>query len=271
MAEFENPMFRFAGVLTDLAEGRLAPTAWVVWWGAHAHEVEAACLQLSKPGWALKLKPTGATLGDNGVALISQRGACEILGFLNLPFVRSDRYQKHWQEDFAKFRAAEDAGKQARANQMGPRISALAEAFPKFARFLKKRIDKIDRLEEPATLQELAALEESLGVPLPSSFKRFLECTKSMSLDGFSIGVGSVCEHIAAVDGQSQPGKSICIAEYWLEADGDQVLLEHTPAPADDPPVFYYAHEARKSAARKLAPSFSAWIESLSRSPVFRR
>jgi hypothetical protein len=271
MDQSGNPILLFAGPLTDLAEGRLAPADWLAWWSVHARNVESACFRISNPGWFLKLEPSKSDLGANGVTLISQRGACEILEALKLPFVRSDRYQQGWKEDFEKFRAAEKARKQLLVKQFEPRFSALAVSFPKFARFLKKRASDIDRLEEPATGQEILSVEKSLGVPLPIACKHFFGSTKNLGLDGFSIGLENVFQHSAVIDGQPLETKTICIAEYWLEADGDQVLVAQSPQPPDDPPVYYYAHSARENKTRKLAPSFIGWIESLPRSPVFRK
>ncbi|HEY0685967.1 MAG TPA: hypothetical protein VGD45_26730 [Steroidobacter sp.] len=41
------------------------------------------------------------------------------------------------------------------------------------------------------------------------------------------------------------------------------------PPPVADPAVYYYAH-SEEGATRKLADSFTAWLEKLPRSPVFQ-
>jgi hypothetical protein len=54
----------------------------------------------------------------------------------------------------------------------------------------------------------------------------------------------------------------LCFAEYFLEADGDQVLwdvkagLQH-----GEYPVMYYAHESYPPSVRRIATSFSEWLE----------
>ena len=62
----------------------------------------------------------------------------------------------------------------------------------------------------------------------------------------------------------------MCFADYWLDADGDQVLFDLRNDSSDDPPVFYYSHEANPPCIRRIASSFSEWLEKLPRSDVFR-
>jgi hypothetical protein len=253
---------RFADTLKDLAEGRMDPDAWIGWWDENAAEVEAVCPR----GCFLKLKPRRpGPLGANEVALGSQGGACSILEALKLPFVRSDRYQIAWNEDFQRFCAAEKERKRLRIKELEPRLKSLEGLFPKFARFLRRRAGDVDQIDEPATDSEISAIENALGVPLPQTFKQLLNVTRELHMNALSLGVEQVFRHPAEVGG---PTGSICIADYWLEADGDQVLVEYRPDPLPDPPVFYYAHE--QGSARPLASRLTEWIESLSRSPIFR-
>jgi hypothetical protein len=55
----------------------------------------------------------------------------------------------------------------------------------------------------------------------------------------------------------------VCIADYWLEADGDQATFDLRDDAGDDPPVLYYDHG--RPAVRTVAKSFTAWIEALPR------
>lgn len=267
MSESQHPIIRFAGTLKELAEGRMEPDDWLAWWKEHTDEVEAACPR----GWFLKLKPMQVNSGANRAAFISQDGACAILESLGLSFVRSNRYQIAWNEDFQKFYAAEKDRKELRAKQIAPRLLALAGTFPKFARFLKKQANEIDQIEEPASEHEIVATEQSLGMPLPHAYKLFLECTRALSLDGLSIGLEQVFRHPAVIGGEPQTMETICIAEYWLEGDGDQVLVPYSVERTEDLPVYYYAHSAGTNIARELGSSITAWIESLPRSPLFRQ
>ena len=155
--------------------------------------------------------------------------------------------------------------------EFAPQIAAITEHFPKFGSFLKKRVRDIDTLEPAAAEAEITAAEQGLGVSLPDTYKRFLRCTKSLTFDVLSIGSFFVFPHPAKIVDAGIESGSICIADYWLEADGDQVLVECRPKMESDPPVYYYAHAEGPHAVRKLANSFSAWIELLPRSPVFRQ
>lgn len=267
MNESHHPARAFAGPLKDLAEGRTEPDAWIAWWGAHANEVERACPR----GWFLKLRPMHLEdSGANRAALISQGGACSVLEALQVPFIRSDRYQRAWEEDFRRLREQEKARADLRARQLAPGISALAEMFPILARFLKKRVGDIEQMKGPAQELDILAVEQALGVLLPGAYRQFLKCTSTLKLDGLSLGLEHTFAHPAVIAGERGAAPTICIAEYSLEGDGDQVLLECSASPEHDPPVFYYAHAARTHTARRLAASLSAWLESLPTSPVFR-
>jgi hypothetical protein len=266
MNDPQHPALQFVAVLKDLAEGRLEPSDWLTWWSNHSAEVEAACPR----GWFLKLKPSQLESGPNRAASISQVGAFAVLEGLDQPFVRSDRYDVAWSEDFRRFREGLALRKKQLADQFAPRLSALASVFPKFARFLRTRIDDIDEMEGGASEPEILELEESIGAPLPEAYKQFLRCTRLLALDGLSFGMRETCRHPAFIEGQQNEAGTICIAEFALEADGDQVLIECCAVPTDDPAVYYYAHSRGVNAARKLDTSISAWIETLPKSSVFR-
>ncbi len=269
MNEAQHPALRFADRFKDLAEGRVEPADWIAWWQAHAREVEAACPR----GWFLRLKTSVDRngFGINDVTWSCQEGAIYVLLALNVPFTRSDRYKAAREDEVQRFLADAKSRKAARAKQLTPRLAALAEIFPKFARFLKKHADDIDELDDPATEQEVEAVENSLGIPLPATCKQFLRCTKSLRLDGFAIGLAQIFRHPAVIHSGGAESPTICVADYWLESDGDQVLCPYASSPSEDPPAYYYAHSAGTNTARELAPSFSTWIESLPRSPVFKR
>jgi hypothetical protein len=264
-----HPAMRFADRLKDLAEGRVEPEDWLAWWETNSADVEAACPR----GWFLRLKVSANKSGFGIYDTVwgSQEGAIYILEALKVPFQRSDRYKNAREQEVQRFLAASKARKQERAKRFSPRLAAFGTVFPKFARFLKKVADDIDDIDEPASALEIEAAEKAIGIRLPEKYKEFLGCTKRLSLDGVSIGLDQVFNHPALIDSQSGPVPAICIAEYWLESDGDQVLVECSVSPSQDPPVYYYGHGAGKNLARPLAPSFSAWIESLPKSPVFKR
>jgi len=55
----------------------------------------------------------------------------------------------------------------------------------------------------------------------------------------------------------------LCFAEFFLEADGDQVLFDTGRGLMDgEYPIMYWAHEGRPPSVRRLAGSFHEFIES---------
>jgi hypothetical protein len=49
----------------------------------------------------------------------------------------------------------------------------------------------------------------------------------------------------------------LCFAEFFMEAEGDQVLLDFSGGlRGGEYPIYYYAHGARPPSVRKLADSF---------------
>jgi hypothetical protein len=252
-----HPALCFANTFKQLAEGTIEPDAWLEWWTANADAVKAACL----PGWFLRLKPRGGETSPTQAALASQDGACTVLSALDVSFVRSDRYRLAWKAEFDEFGASRKAEQKRVAALYAPKIAFLSAGFPKFARFLKKHAELIDDMQDPASESELVELEKAHGILLPAVLKRFLTSTKSLQMEGVSIGLTTIFRHPMSI-GQSNSG-SLCIADYWLDGDGDQVLVELSESPTDDPPVFYYNHDIPQ--VRKLAASVTAWVESLPR------
>ena len=111
----------FIGILKDLAEGRFEPAVWSEWWTQNSDRVQHACL----PGWYLRLKPKAAGRGVWGTVFGCQAGACHILDTLNVPYERSARYQREWEDEFRRFREVEDARKVERAERYTPIVKSL--------------------------------------------------------------------------------------------------------------------------------------------------
>ena len=62
----------------------------------------------------------------------------------------------------------------------------------------------------------------------------------------------------------------LCFAEFFLEADGDQVLFDVSRGlVGGEDPVLYYAHEA--ASVRRLADTPAEFIDSLLDYPAFRQ
>ncbi len=130
-----------------------------------------------------------------------------------------------------------------------------------------------------ATEAELEELESSLGLALPESYKKLLRCSRGFWLfDGaiqLSTGhpffhefprleqLSRVQQLAVRTRGGSWPPASngmLCFAEFFMEADGDQVLFDVSNGLIDgEYPVMYYAHE-EQGRGRKLADSFEQWL-----------
>jgi hypothetical protein len=155
------------------------------------------------------------------------------------------------------------------------------QEFPEFYQALVDREGaEIEQVLPPATDSEIAEIERRCGVPLPDSYKRLLRCARGFWLLGGSIQFGP--EHpffhdfpaledltpqqrqVVARKGGGWPPASqgmLCFAEFFMEADGDQVLWDVSPGlRGGEYSIYYYAHEARPPSVRKLADSFEAWL-----------
>ena len=128
----------------------------------------------------------------------------------------------------------------------------------------------------PATAADVAALEQRLGLPLPEPYKALLRCTRGFWLMGGVVQFGSLHpfvhdfpplesltpqqRRVVALKGGPWPPASqgmLCFAEFFMEADGDQVLFDTSRGLVrGEYPVMYWAHEERPPSVRQLASSF---------------
>jgi hypothetical protein len=207
--------------------------------------------------------------GPFQVAAESQSGACYVLDALGVSYHLSARYREGAAEEFEAFRRAQKAKQAQLAGQYQPILAGMNPHFPRFARFLGKRLEDIDELAPGYSDTELDALEQALGSTLPADYRHWLGCARTLSLDGLTLGA----EHPFRVErpgGNEQPiAGMLCLADYHLDADGDQVMIAAETRDVGQGPVLYYAHGVPEF--RPLAASFRQWIESLPDSPVLRR
>ncbi|MGB5491374.1 MAG: SMI1/KNR4 family protein [Woeseiaceae bacterium] len=151
--------------------------------------------------------------------------------------------------------------------------------FPKFSALLPNA--EPENVLPVRLPDELTELEQSLGVPLPVSYKLFLQTCGGLWLLGGNVQMGSQhpfihdfqkFEDLTAQQksvvrqrGGMWPPPShgmLCFAEYFLEADGDQVLFDISRGLTDgEYPVYYYAHEESPARVTHVAGSFGEWIE----------
>lgn len=160
-------------------------------------------------------------------------------------------------------------------------IDLLEEHFPKFANALRSEDLELEEVLPGASSNEIAALERSAGFEFPSSYKKFLSVTRGFWLMGGLIQFGAQhpfahdfpkreelsaaqMEVVEAKGGGWPPPSNgmLCFAEYFRDADGDQVLFDTTSrSQGGNWPVVYYAHEDRPPSVTKVADSFRQWLE----------
>jgi hypothetical protein len=166
-------------------------------------------------------------------------------------------------------------------------IDAIAELFPRFARLAVDR--GLEHVLPPATREEVASLESRLGIALPQSYKGLLQCARGFWLLGgvLQFGVGHPFFHefkplekltpqqqqSVRINGGRWPPPSqgmLCFAEFFMEADGDQVLFDVRKGfIRGEYPVVYYAHEERPPLVRQIASSFGEFMEGFLEYPAF--
>jgi hypothetical protein len=164
------------------------------------------------------------------------------------------------------------------AQAMPPRFQ---KDFPRFYGALTGRGGaQIDEILPPATDAEIAEIETRCGVPLPGSYKRLLRCARGFRLLGGIVQFGAQhpffhrfprLDELPASQRQAIAGKGggwpppsqgmLCFAEFFMEADGDQVLWDVSRGlRGDEYPIFYYAHESHPPSVRQLSEDFEIWL-----------
>ena len=157
-------------------------------------------------------------------------------------------------------------------------LAGLEVVFPEFSH--KLTAAELDVILPRAEASRIMELEQKLGIPLPDSYKRFLQITRGFWLLGGGIQFGSnhpFFHHFPPLDklnpaqrrmverkGGNWPPPSegmLCFAEYFRDADGDQVLFDVSRGlKGSEYPVMYYSHETCPPFVEKLADSFHEWL-----------
>jgi len=166
-------------------------------------------------------------------------------------------------------------------------LDSIANVFPRFARLAADR--DLEQVLPPASASEIAALEEELALPLPESYKALLACARGFWLLGGVVQFGAQHPFVhdfpplealnaqqrrmVALKGGPWPPASqgmLCFAEFFMEADGDQVLFDtRRGLVRGEYPVMYWAHEARPPEVRRLAEGFGEFMEEFLQYPAF--
>jgi hypothetical protein len=144
---------------------------------------------------------------------------------------------------------------------MNPKVpDCLKELFSTFYQKVQDGKIRVDTFEQGASEAEIQMIEQQLGLPLPASFRSFLTCA-----NGFSLARPLAYMHRGHV--WFHPTDTICFAEYFKEADGDQAVFDISQGLIDgEYPVLYYAHDFARDenkGLRKIADSFAEWFNGL--------
>ena len=165
-------------------------------------------------------------------------------------------------------------------------INALTKAYPKFAHKLRGRPDVcLEHIKPPISQIELDELERSLRVPLPESYKSLLRCARGFWLLGGAVQFGTrhpflhqfpplnelseQQRHFLKLQGNEKwPPPStgmLCFAEFFMDADGDQVLFDiKNGLIKEEYPIMYYDHE---TVSQKACRYLSGLLDSVPRLP----
>lgn len=160
-------------------------------------------------------------------------------------------------------------------------LDRLRDQFPLFVDVVDRgKGDPIEHVLPGATADEIDTVESAVGLQLPVSYRNFLRITRGFWLMGgpvqFRKQYPSVHDFpkleeptppqqqvVTAKGGRWPPPNQgmLCFAEFFLEADGDQVLFDVSAGLIDcEYPVVYYAHEDRPPSVRRLADNFSSFL-----------
>ena len=154
----------------------------------------------------------------------------------------------------------------------------LDDQFPVFTSKINKL--NIEQKKEALTDKQIKDLEVQLNIKLPPSYKKFLKCTGgfwafdgAVQLDGQHPFIHKFKPYNQYTEQQKNtidrkggtwPPPShgmLCFAEFFMEADGDQVLFDIKQRnECGEYPVYYYAHEDHPPTIRKIADSFEQWL-----------
>jgi hypothetical protein len=145
--------------------------------------------------------------------------------------------------------------------------------FPEFYRALTERGGaQIEEILPPATEAEIAEIEAQCGVPLSESYKRLLRCARGSWLLGGIIQFGPEHPFFHKFPQKRRDGRKggvwpppsqgmLCFAEFFMEADGDQVLWDVSRGLRDcEYPIYYYHHESLTPSVRQLSANFETWL-----------
>ena len=153
-------------------------------------------------------------------------------------------------------------------------LNSLEQHFPTFAHKLRSRPNAyLENIQPGATDNDLAEIELSIKNVLPESYKTLLRCARGFWLFGGAIQFEiqhpfthnfQPYHELTPQQQQSVQRKSkgewpppssgmLCFADFFMEADGDQVLFDITHGMRNgEYPIMYYSHDSHPPLVRKL-------------------
>ncbi len=254
--------------------GNLSSNEWMSWLREHRDCFAGVLTRRELAEFGASRRKEVAPKADE-VALAHVR-VCQLLLAHDPSLTPSERYdQEATAAENARLEQEEreEADRERRVRQRrdehATRIDRLGAAFPKFARALKRKAHAIEYFHADVSEADVDATERGLGVCLTTEYRSFLSCCRCLDLGGtirfdepFEPGQWTGIKRLPAPH-------MVIIAEFWKDADGDQLVLALPGKPCAEAPVYYYAHAWPKLV--KFAPSFTHLLEKkLSRTELFR-
>jgi hypothetical protein len=257
---YENhPVREFVPKLQELAEGRTTLNDWSAWWEIHARDLQNKLL----PGWLFRLKrwQQGKSASEQMTTAVD--AASYILTALDVEHMPDWSFAAAFAAEREAAVAEIQRKNKARETAYLPLIEKIKARFPKLAALLKRRLDLINDLKPGMSPAELAELQATLRESLPMTLVELFRVARCIELEGFKLDA-----NLFFLQEAGPATGMLTIADYFLDADGDQLLLAVRDGLADDSQVHYYAHSIPE--VRPLGKSFSQWLDALGRSPLFR-
>ena len=226
--------------LRQLVCGEIEAGEWIQWWTLNVDRVKPNV----KPGQFLRLKPgkQGSFGPPTRCVLTSQQEAAKLLEAEGVPFELSNRYQTEWESEFRTMQEEARATSLELRRIAEPILKSLESNFP----------------EPGASKNEISELQSELGIPLPEGYRVLLASTRNMEL-GDVLKIGLQHTTLLEITMPSLPARDfLCLGDCWIEADGDQLLLDMSDG---GEAVIYYSHSVPE--LRTIGNGFRSWIEGI--------
>jgi hypothetical protein len=247
-----------------LVEGSLTAEAWDSCWRQQSAEI----LDVLEPGYALRLRRAAREEEEEG-SVAQRMHACQkvaqmALTYWQVPFVADPTWSELARVEHEAWRRNFERSVKERIAARKRRLRTLKTEHPTLARLLN-RLDDWE-VGEPATVEELAAVEASVDFVLPPSLSQFFRLHRSLSIgDTLRLDLDHITRFdFSHLDVSKRPAchGEVALGDFFWRADGDQlVLATHGRPPGAEFPVLYYEHEGRPPKLMHLADSFAGFLE----------